>query len=127
MLDPRAMSLFPLPLSTFERYMLADDRPEYPMAFVARVKLCGTLRREVFGAALDETLSRHPLFCALVAFGVRWLAPVPLGPLRPVRVRLGPAPPVRAPRASYCQRRASLHVRDHSQPATAADVRGPLE
>jgi len=58
--------LLPLPLSTFEKYMLADDRPEYPMAFVVHVAVSGRLRRDLFHAALEETLDRHPMLCALV-------------------------------------------------------------
>ena len=33
-----------LPLVTFERYMLAEDTPEYPRAFILEVTLSGNLR-----------------------------------------------------------------------------------
>ncbi|MCA9242216.1 MAG: hypothetical protein KDA37_18520 [Planctomycetales bacterium] len=63
--------LFPLHLSPVEKLMLADDRPEYPMAFVIQLKLTGTIDRPAFEAALDEVLERHPLLYALVRPGKR--------------------------------------------------------
>jgi hypothetical protein len=66
MFDPSVAALFPLPLTAFEKYMLLDDRPDYPMVFAFRLKLCGELRREAFESALDEALLHHPLLCALV-------------------------------------------------------------
>ncbi len=67
MFDPSAAAaLFPLPLTTFEKYMLLDDRADYPMAFVIQLKLSGELRRSAFESSLEETLSRHPLLCAVV-------------------------------------------------------------
>lgn len=64
MFDPSAAAaLFPLPLTTFEKYMLLDDRADYPMAFVIQLKLSGELRRSAFESSLEETLSRHPLLC----------------------------------------------------------------
>lgn len=59
-------SLFPLPLTTFERYMLADDRRAYPMTFVVQMKLVGTIDHDAFVAALLEAVSRHPLLAAVV-------------------------------------------------------------
>ena len=58
--------LFPLPLTPFERYMLADDRPDYPMAFPAVVEFSGSLRRAEFDAALEGALREHPLLRARV-------------------------------------------------------------
>ena len=66
MFDPSVAALFPLPLTTFEKYMLWDDRPDYPMVFAFQLKLSGELHREVFESSLDEALSRHPLLCTLV-------------------------------------------------------------
>lgn len=66
MFDSTAAALFPLPLTTFEKYMLSDDRPDYPMAFGFQLKLSGELRRSAFESSLEETLSRHPLLCAVV-------------------------------------------------------------
>lgn len=61
-----AKNLFPLPLSFFERYMLADDRPEYPMAFVIAVELSGDLQRVPFQQALAASIERHPLLTSVV-------------------------------------------------------------
>ena len=58
-------SLFPLPATPFERYLLADDRPAYPMTFVLHMRLLGPLQREAFEEALAEVLPRHPLLQAL--------------------------------------------------------------
>lgn len=63
--DPLA-AVFPLPLTTFEKYMLWDDRPDYPMAFVVQLKLLGSLDRGAFVAAVDAALLRHPLLRSLV-------------------------------------------------------------
>lgn len=53
--------IFPLPLEPYERYMLADDKPDYPMVFVIAVELSGTLRRPEFETSLQTALERHPL------------------------------------------------------------------
>lgn len=61
------MSIFPLPLNAFERYMLADDRPDYPMTFFLRLHFQGTLDREHFEAAAADAIARHPLFRAVIS------------------------------------------------------------
>jgi len=66
--------LFPLPLTTFEQYMLTDDRPDYPMGFVIEITLSGPLEREVFEAAIDQATRRHPLLVAIVAKSSRRLS-----------------------------------------------------
>jgi wax ester synthase-like acyl-CoA acyltransferase family protein len=85
MFDPSVAALFPLPLTTFEKYMLWDDRPEYPMVFALQLKLCGELRRAVFESSVTEALSRHPLLCALVKrsaqSGPVWMLAEGLGPV----------------------------------------------
>jgi NRPS condensation-like uncharacterized protein len=58
--------LFPLPLTHFETYMLADHRPEYPMVFYVRLKFTGPLNRAKFMVATATTLGRHPLLRATV-------------------------------------------------------------
>ncbi len=58
--------IFPLPMVAFERYMLADDRPEYPMTFVMAVQLAGEIDRAAMEESLRETLERHPLLRAVV-------------------------------------------------------------
>ena len=58
--------LFPLPLVSFERYMLADDRPSYAMTFFIRVELEGDVDRQAMDAAFNDALGRHPLLTARV-------------------------------------------------------------
>lgn len=62
-----AADVFPLPLVPFERYMLADDRPAYPMTFFIRVELEGTLDKQAMDAAFVDALRRHPLLTARLA------------------------------------------------------------
>jgi hypothetical protein len=57
-------NLFPLPLITFERYMLADDRRTYPMTFFVRVEMEGAIDRQAMDAAFVDALGRHPLLTA---------------------------------------------------------------
>jgi hypothetical protein len=59
-------ALFPLPLTPFERYMLADDRRDYPMTYVAQFHFRGTVDREDWEAAYHEALDRHPLLTSVV-------------------------------------------------------------
>lgn len=51
----------PLKLAAFERYMLTDDRPTHPMAFVIRLSFSGECQREAFESAVDRALELHPL------------------------------------------------------------------
>ena len=57
------MSL-PLPVSSFEQYMLSDDRRQYPMCFAFHMEMHGQLRRNEFFAAIEQAALRHPLLCA---------------------------------------------------------------
>ena len=66
MAEPAYVALFPLPLTAFERYMMDDDRADYPMTFPMKFQLSGEIHRPAFQSALDEALSRHPLLCARV-------------------------------------------------------------
>lgn len=50
-----------LPLTTFEEYLLWEDRPAYPWSCFIRLRLSGRLRRRDFQAALAQVLTRHPL------------------------------------------------------------------
>lgn len=80
----RTNAALSLPLGAFERYMLADDRSDYPMAFVISIDVTGELCREAFNRALSSTLDRHPLLTAIVrrdCFGRRFW--VPQSGLRP--------------------------------------------
>ncbi|MFO7907529.1 MAG: hypothetical protein ACQESR_23695 [Planctomycetota bacterium] len=58
--------IFPLHLTPIEKFLLADDRPKYPMAFVIDMALSGTLDRDAFDVALRESLARHPLLKSLI-------------------------------------------------------------
>lgn len=58
--------IFPLHLTPIEKFLLADDRPKYPMAFVIDMMLSGTLDRAAFDVALGESLARHPLLKSLI-------------------------------------------------------------
>lgn len=58
--------IFPLPLVPFERYMLADDRPENPMTIPVILEFRGELQQPAFVAALRDTLAEHPLLRAHV-------------------------------------------------------------
>jgi hypothetical protein len=59
--------VLPLPLTPFEDYMLADDRPQWPMAFFLRLELRGEYSRPVLERAVQAALARHPLLCSLLA------------------------------------------------------------
>lgn len=58
--------MLPLPLVTFEEYMLADDRHTYPMNFFFRFRLSGHVDRAALQTAQREALSRNPLLHAVV-------------------------------------------------------------
>ena len=79
-----ANSLFPLPMAAFERYMLADDRPDYPMVFVLTLQLAGQIDRAALERSLCDALGRHPLLHALVDRTIR---------RRPCWVSAGDRPP----------------------------------
>jgi len=64
--DVTLSGLFPLPLVTFERYMLRDETSEHPMTFCLEFDFRGEFARADFDAALDAALGRHPLFGAVV-------------------------------------------------------------
>lgn len=66
MFDSSVAAVFPLPLTAFEKYMLLDDRPDYPMTFPLRLRLSGEISRPIFESSFEEVLSHHPLLCALV-------------------------------------------------------------
>jgi hypothetical protein len=56
----------PLPLAAFEDYMLADDRPAYPMTFFFRLRFSGRLDRAALRAAARAAVARHPLLGAVI-------------------------------------------------------------
>ena len=59
-------NLFPLPLTAFEQFMLADESADYPMVFYLQVRLIGVVDRDVMRLAVDDALGRHPLLCSRV-------------------------------------------------------------
>ncbi|MEQ8835394.1 MAG: hypothetical protein RID07_01165, partial [Lacipirellulaceae bacterium] len=57
---------FPLPLTPFERMMLAEDRAEYPMVATVEFDFSGRLDRTVLNDAYATAIARHPLLRARV-------------------------------------------------------------
>lgn len=76
---------FPLPLTPFERYMLLDDRPGYPMRAMARIDFDGTFRPDLLEAAVTKALERHPMLRSTVSGRRAWREPLPAN--RAVAVR----------------------------------------
>ncbi len=70
--------VFPLPLTVFERYMLADDRPWQPMAFMIVLRFRGELDEAAWRESLRVAQRREPLLSALVEGdspgNLRWVA-----------------------------------------------------
>ncbi len=68
----------PLPLAAFEEYMLWDDRPQYPMSIIARLRFAGPLQRRATAEALETAVARHPLLRATIhrtaAGRLEWIA-----------------------------------------------------
>lgn len=62
-------AFFPSPLTLFERYMLLDDRRDYPMTFAIQAQFRGNARRELFEQALEDVVRAHPLLRATVCQG----------------------------------------------------------
>lgn len=58
--------IFPLPLSPFEQYILADESARYPMTFFLQLRFRGRIQRELLEKSVDQALSRHPLLCCRV-------------------------------------------------------------
>lgn len=58
---PASAALFPLPLVPFESFMMADDRPAYPMTYVFQLVVSGRIERAAFERAVCEAAARHPL------------------------------------------------------------------
>jgi NRPS condensation-like uncharacterized protein len=99
--------VLPLPLVPFEQYMLADDRPAYPMNFFVRLRFAGRFDRRALDAAMSAALARHPLLTAIARRSrrgwiweaadrlpaVQWLTCAPgesLPALEPLDVRVEP-------------------------------------
>jgi hypothetical protein len=99
--------VLPLRLVPFESYMLADDRPAFPMNVLLRFRFSGRFDRPTLETAVAAAVSRHPLLAAVARRsghrwiwepagclpGVRWLDALPgeaLPALRPLDVRVEP-------------------------------------
>ena len=61
--------VFPLHTTSFEHYMLTDDRRDYPMSFVVQLELSGALDRESFEQSVSAAVERHPLLTAIIGPG----------------------------------------------------------
>lgn len=61
--------IFPIHLTSFEHYMLVDDRPKFPMTFIVQLDLRGTIDQTAFGEAIKDALARHPLLTAVIGPG----------------------------------------------------------
>lgn len=66
--------VFPLPLTAFERFMLTDDRRDYPMTFVTSYEFSGQIDRQAWEQAYHQALDRHPLLNASLNRGQEWVA-----------------------------------------------------
>ncbi|MBN1587930.1 MAG: hypothetical protein JW888_00280 [Pirellulales bacterium] len=66
MRDAADSDLFPLPLVVFEKYILLDHRPDYPMTYCLTFDFRGHFDRPALDDSLEEVLPRHPLFTARV-------------------------------------------------------------
>ena len=66
MMTATRQRVFPLHLTSIEKFLWTDDRPRYPMAFVVQLALSGTMDRGAFDAALEGALKRHPLLVSLI-------------------------------------------------------------
>ncbi|PAY15231.1 hypothetical protein CKO51_32950 [Rhodopirellula sp. SM50] len=57
---------FPLYVPPIDWFFLIDDSPEYTMSFFLDLDFSGQLDQDIFQAALEEALARHPLlFCVI--------------------------------------------------------------
>lgn len=103
---------FPLAFTPFERLMLLDDQPDYPMTIHVELGFTGRLDKTTFIAAMEQTIARHPLLAARIEWRGRWpywlgpsLSPAkvawheaepPLHPMRPTQIDLLRGPGVEA-------------------------------
>lgn len=60
-------SIFPLPLTPFESYLLVDDSPAYPMVFRVELQFGGAVDPDAFRRALETAIDRNPLLRATVS------------------------------------------------------------
>ena len=92
-----------LPLTTFEQYLLHDDRRAYPCWMLGRLRWRGTFQHEPMERVWAETAQRHPLLASVVrkGFGGKlFWEPAPGGPA-PIEWRSGPPATDTANRANW--------------------------
>ncbi len=68
---------FPLPLTSYERFMWRNDRPGYPSVFSVWLAVEGVVDERRLEAAFGAAVARHPLLSAVVAGSgrrARWRA-----------------------------------------------------
>src|SRR5262249_20756615 len=58
--------IFPLPLTAFETFMIADAKPGYSMWCDCELQFSGEIERHAFDQALRFALDRNPLLHSLV-------------------------------------------------------------
>jgi hypothetical protein len=107
--ERRVSGVWPLRLAPFERYLLTDDSPDYPMQFFCRLRFTGRFLEEPLNEALRSALDRHPMLEAILrpagmvaldwvasetpAPAVRWIEEEPgedLPPSTPLDIRAEP-------------------------------------
>lgn len=76
MADAASKNLFPLALTAYERYMLADESSAYPMVFYFQNRLAGVVNKDILHRALSDVVARHPLLSCKVQkswLSVKWV------------------------------------------------------
>jgi len=63
---PSGGSLFPLPLTSFERFLLFGEGLDNPAIFYVELHHEGRFDRTALETSLDAAVSRHPLLCAQI-------------------------------------------------------------
>jgi hypothetical protein len=58
--------VFPLPLTAFEAFMLADARRDYPLVADMELTVAGKVDKAAFDSALAVAVARNPLFACVV-------------------------------------------------------------
>lgn len=72
---PATGSVFPLPLTPWERLLLTDERPGYPMVWVAQVDFAGVFDRAGFEDAMARAHERQLLMRTTVSPRREWREP----------------------------------------------------
>lgn len=78
-LNSQPSTLFPLPLTPFERYMFEDDQPDFPMTWTSVVELDGEFDEERWALSVRQGLAFHPLVRARVKDSRFWVEMYPPG------------------------------------------------